>query len=99
MVDGKPDRDGYPFQVHADERTTDVQTSFRLNGFDKDRMGKIFICCGRKGAARFGLWNSVDDLKAMSRGIGRLHDKRAIQMLAALSRKKNLFFFYSVIDP
>ena len=76
--------DGDFFQVHADERSTDVEPRVCLDMLDSDRMLEGAVAGCRKRTARLGLRNNVHDF-----GIGdclALDDDGAVQVLATLRR-------------
>ena len=99
MIDRQPYRNGNSFQVHPDESGADIKPCVCMNRFDKDRMRKAAISCGCKRAACFRLRYGIDDFKIMRFGVCRLNNKRTVEMLAALRRKKYTFSFQHIMNP
>ena len=76
--------DGDFFQVHADERSADIEPGICLDMLDGDRMLEGAVAGGCKGASGLGLRNHIHDF-----GIGdclALDDDGAVQVLATLRR-------------
>ena len=87
VIDGKTNGNSNLFEVHTDERTTDIETCVCADLFNSNRIFEMCVCRGSEGAACLGLRNNVDDI---CKGNCRFFDDdRAVQMFAALCRDED----------
>ena len=87
MIVDKSYRNRHLFQVHTDERSTDINTCIRLDFFHCHRIAKCLVSSCRKRTACLWLRNYIYNLCKRNRF--PLYNDRSVQVFTALRRNIN----------